>query len=536
MIVPRSERWTARIMSALIALVFLTPAAMVLWASFHGDGGFSARAYTPLWTDARPWRLFANSMAVASGAAALATLVGTVIALTACTLKPHAGISLLALGAAPLLIPPYVAATAWIEWAGHRGIIRTVFTGSASGSAEWFSLYGIGGVVTVLAASYYPVVMIMAWAGLARVGRGAVEAGWMQMSPGRVLWRVMLPNARAGIATGAFVVFMVALANYSVPSLLLVDVYPVEVHAQFSAFYDTQRASAAVVPMLAAAAAGAAWWRWYVRRQPSNSDSPIGATRYRPGIQPLPMLLAIAAIVTSSVFPLGILAQRAGSWHSYTEVLATAREEMMTSVLLAAVTATLLTALGWLMASLAHASRGMRWANRGMLLPFVLSGPLYAVGLILLYNRPGIPGVLYDSLAIVVLGCCARFLFFAVYVGGAALNTISPSLLDAAAIAGQPWWRQLLVLKAPMTAPWAVAAWGIAFVLVFSEADAVTLLAPPGVTPLPARLHSLMHYGPSAYVAALSLTVVAMLMFAAGVCVFVFLTVRRVFHERYRVS
>ena len=530
-----SERRVGAVLGMVVAGVFLLPAATVLWASFRANGTFTFDAYALLWQDARPWRLMWNSLCVAAGTAALATCAGTLLALVAHSLRPWMGKALLTLGALPLLIPPYVAATAWIEWAGRRGVIRTVVMGAKPGEGEWFSLYGVGGAIAVLAMSYYPVVLFFAWTAMARTHRSMVEAGWLHTRPRRVLWRVMLPNAAAGIATGAFIVFMIALANYSVPSLLLVEVYPVEVHTQFSAFYATERATAAALPLLVLASLGALAWRWAISHQPPTPwQSAQTPPLYRAGARAIPVLGTLLVLAVSVAAPVAVLADRAGGWRSYAEVLATTKEELWSSLVLSGVSATLLVAGGWIVAYFARLSGVMRWTGRALLAPFVLSGPLFGIGLILLYNHAGVRGMVYDSIAIVVLACVARFLFFATQAGAAAQRAVPPSLVEAAAVAGLPWWKRFLGIVLPLTGHWAVAAWGVAFVLVFAEADAIVLVAPPGVTPLPARLHSLMHYGPSAYVAALSLLVVAIAAIAACVCSLMFLLLRRMLHERDR--
>jgi iron(III) transport system permease protein len=57
----------------------------------------------------------------------------------------------------------------------------------------------------------------------------------------------------------------------------------------------------------------------------------------------------------------------------------------------------------------------------------------------------------------------------------------------------------------PLLAPTLVLWWSLLFILAWGELDASVLVAPPGWTPVSVRLFSLMHYGPSSMVAALSL-------------------------------
>lgn len=533
----QSERRVGAAVAAVLGVLVLAPAGVVIAASFVDEGRLTLAAYAPLWESSRPWRLMWNSFCVAGGTALVAAISGTLFAVLVHSVRPLVGRVLLALGAIPLLIPPYIAATAWIEWAGRRGVIRTVVMGAQPGEGEWFSLYGPGGAIAVLAASYFPVVLFFAWAAMARVRRSLAEAGWVHMHPRRVLWRVVLPNARGGIATGTFIVFMIALANYSVPSLLLIEVYPVEVHTQFSAFYDAPRATAAALPLLLLAAMGALLWRLALAgHEPVPWQAPQSPPRYRAGVGIVPLTATLVAIAVSVVAPLAVLASRAGSWKAYVNVLSTAHDELWSSLVLSAACASLLAVCGWGVAVFVHTSATMRWTSRALLAPFVLSGPLFGIGLILMYNHAGIRALVFDSMWIVVLACVARYLFFASQAGAAALHAVPSSLLEAAAVSGHSWWRRYASIAFPLTAHWAVAAWGVSFVLVFGEADAIVLVAPPGFTPLPARLHSLMHYGPSAYVAALSIIVVTILGVAAAATGAAYAVMYKVMHERYRHS
>jgi iron(III) transport system permease protein len=532
----RSLRVASYLTNLLIGGLVLLPVLLVIWTSFRSEDGFTLAAYAPLWHSARPWALFRNSLLVSTNAAMLGTVIGTLMAVVAQTLPGKLRALFLIAGSLPFLIPPYITATAWIEWAGRRGIIRTALAGPA-GADTWLTPYSVIGAALVLALTYYPIVMVLAIVAIEHVNRRALEAAWLIMGPRRALWRISLPCAVSGIATGAFLVFMLALANFSVPSLLLVDVYPVEVHTQFSAFYNAPRATAAALPLVLLAAAGMASWGAVVHgRRAWLSSRERRPPLYRPAPQPLLLAVAAAAVLLGVVAPLMVLLDRAGSWETYRQVWATAREEILTSLVLATVSAAVLAIAAWRLAYLAHYVPGTRWTARATVLAFVVSGPLFGIGLIIFWNRHDWRGWVYDSVFILVVACVARYLFFAYQAAAAALRSLNPALEEAAAVAGVAWWRRFLGIVAPMTFPWAVACWGVFFVLVFGDADAIVLVAPPGITPLPARLHSLMHYGPSEYVAALSLMVVAIIAVSAGASGVGFWLLRRGWHERDRAA
>ncbi|MBI2501780.1 MAG: hypothetical protein HYW07_00910, partial [Candidatus Latescibacteria bacterium] len=63
-----------------------------------------------------------------------------------------------------------------------------------------------------------------------------------------------LPLARPLLATGLVLVFLLALAEFGVPALMQVEVYPVAIYAAFSASYDFAQAAALCLPLVGVAA------------------------------------------------------------------------------------------------------------------------------------------------------------------------------------------------------------------------------------------------------------------------------------------
>lgn len=179
--------------------------------------------------------------------------------------------------------------------------------------------------------------------------------------------------------------------------------------------------------------------------------------------------------------------------------------------------ATLLAGLAFLQSALLGEGRRAAVLMLVELLPFAVTGPLLSLGLIALWNRDGLPGLVYDSTIIVVLACGARYLFIAAGILAAGSQRVNPRLYEAARVHGVSWWRAMFGITLPLQAPFLVACWGLTFVLAVGELDATVLVCPPGKTTLAIRLFTLMHYGPDAYVAALSL-MTALVILCAGAC------------------
>ena len=102
----------------------------------------------------------------------------------------------------------------------------------------------------MLSARLLPLVVLMVAAGLQRMDPILEEAGGLQHGTQWVLRRITMPLIYPEIAAAGLLVFNLALLNYTVPSLLRVPTYPVEVFAEFGGLFNRTGAVALGIPLL----------------------------------------------------------------------------------------------------------------------------------------------------------------------------------------------------------------------------------------------------------------------------------------------
>jgi putrescine transport system permease protein len=164
-----------------------------------------------------------------------------------------------------------------------------------------------------------------------------------------------------------------------------------------------------------------------------------------------------------------------------------------------------------------------------------MPGPAVAIAVIAAWNHDGWRSAVYDGPQVLVLACAARLVMVVAIVLAASRASLAREWDEAARVFGVASWRRHLWIALPASAPALIAAWGVAFVLSAREADAGVLVAPPGFTTIAVRLLALMHYGPSASVAGLSLLLVALtIVSAAAVAALAVLTLRWVYGPAHR--
>lgn len=509
----KAGAWVFRVLVlAVFTVIVAAPLVYAVFASVRVDGAFSFEAYTDVLTQERQWALFARTLGVSAATAVLSTAFGVVTAFALEYANVPGRRLLWYVVAAPLLIPTYIFAVAWIDLLGPMGLLARA-AGLIGISADMsLDVFGWSGVVFVSALAWYPIPAFATLAGLRRLDRNVEDAALLHVGNWRSLAGVTFPLVSPYVALGALVVFIVALTAFATPSLLQVNVYALEIYAAFNAFHDVPRAVAQSTPLVVSGMAALLVWGVYaLPRMRRMGNAGMGRKQLLFGVIPrwVSAGFVFALVFISVVLPVTSLVFRALPLSTFAEVWQTAREEIVTSLVVAGTATAVAIAVAFVVAALRFAP-WIRWAAAAVaVIAFLVSGPVFGLGLVLAWNHAGWRGAVYDTPAILVLVAAGRYFFVALFGAVLALRRIPKAQFAAADLGGVPRWRQSLGIALPLAAPLLTATAGLVFILALGEADASVMVAPPGYTTLPVRIFTLMHYGPSELVAALSLLVCA---------------------------
>lgn len=492
--------------SCLVAIVVVIslPGPWVLLQSGNADG---IRAVSETFADSRVYHLLRNSIVVAIGAGVMAAVFGGIMGIASVYWPRRLRPSLFAIATLPLLVPPYVFATAWVDLLGTNGTTARVMNTAAGQRWATPDPYNIVGVVFVLGLVYAPIAMWCTVFGLRSTDGRMAHPLRLLTGEWTIIYSIMMPKLLRYIAVGAVLVSLMAVLEMSVPALLQVNVYPVEIYTEFNLSYDAAAAAARAIPLAVLGGLAIGVFRHLTRSLPS-AGTDIQPT-WRPavvskamGASSLICTLPIVAITT--LVPLALLAYRSLPLKTYREALITAGEEFGLSVVVGLSTSLLVIALT--IAAYHILSRRMYVACTAMaLFTFLLSGPITGIGLIFLWNRPGIAGALYDGPLIIIIACAARCLGPVMVAVMAVFDAMPAAYRDAADLFGVSLWRRMVHVSVPAVWPGLLVVLIFAFAWSFGELAATVLVCPPGYTMLSVRLHTLLHYGPTHLTAALSI-------------------------------
>jgi iron(III) transport system permease protein len=500
-----SPRSSSRIMvvgsaTVLFVVCCLLPLGYLLFMSVSGANA----AYAAVWLDARQRGLLWNTALLGTGTALLATAIGAPLGLALARIAlPRKALMRVAL-AAPVLLPPYIVALAWTYLGSSRGLVATVAGHDLL--VEW--TYSLPAAVVVLSLVFYPLSMLATEVALRRVDGRLEEAALVVAPAGRVLWRITLPLVAPSVLAATLIIFVLAVSEFGVPGLLRVRVYTTEVFTAFAALYDFSRAILVAVPLLvlcvlvAALAAAILGERLVSTRRGSGTPPALLDAWQRPA--------AVAAIVVVTValgVPLVVLVREAMGAQSWSAVIGGSGDAIANSLLLATAGATAVVGLAvWLGYARARArGRIGQLADVLLLVVFAVPSTIVGVGLIGLWNRPGLLGTVYGTDAMFLLAYLARFVPVAALALAASTRYVPVSHEEAAAVAGAGWLRTVSRIVLPQIGLGVVAAWVIAFILSFGELGVSILVAPPGEATLPIRIYTIIANTPSSHVAVLAL-------------------------------
>lgn len=506
--------------SAVLGLAFILfaglcvlPVVYMIGVSLiNAEGSVNLENYHRLLVERRQRELLLNSTVLGVCSALFGTLLGAPLGLLLARGRLPAKRLLRIALVIPLIIPPYVLALAWILFTGSTGILaRAMGRDLLSG---W--TYSFTGAVVVLSLAYYPLSMLATEAAARRVDGHLEEGALLITNTRRVLWRITMPLIAPMIAAAALTTFVLGLSEFGVPSLLRVRVYTTEVFTAFAALYDFGTATALAVPLLVVTAIVAFAIKLIIGER---------FISLRRNIHPaLPMVLGrwrvlafggtILVLAVSVVLPLMTLAYEAGNVERVTSALEGSGDAIINSLSLAAIAATLIIVLATFLGYWRGRAR-TRW--RGvfdlvLLVIFAVPSTVLGVGLIGLWNRPGLFGEIYTSQAIIIIAYIARFVTVAALILAASVRQMPESFEEAADVAGGSWSRTFAQIVFPNMRPGVVVAWLVSFIFAVGELGTTILVAPPGESTLPVRIYTLIANTRSSEVAALALMEVGIIL------------------------
>ena len=399
---------------------------------------------------------------------------------------------ILSLSVVPLISPPFIGAYAWIILVGNNGVISQLLRDHLA--IDLPSIYGSFGVVVALALSYFPYVFLIVQGALAAADPYIEEAARvMGASRPHILRTITFPIIFPSIAAGMLIVFIKAVGDFGVPSILggEFQVLPTLIYYQIHGFYNLNGAAAiAMVNVLLTVIALGLLHTINRGRQYATITGVTRAARQSTGLGArvaanlccwtilVIAILPQATIVFSSFAErwAGTLLPSVYGFEHYRRIYANLVQPIINSLLLSGAATAVCIVFGTVSAYAAIRGKvKARWAlDLTIMLPFVLPGLVVGVAYLTAFNSGWL--VLTGTGAIIVLAYFTRRVAFIFRSVSAAISQIDAKLEEASTICGASWVQTMRRVTIPLIAPGILAGGILVFSTLVGEVSATVLL------------------------------------------------------------
>lgn len=544
---PRPKRFGAGLLQwgvwALVVTLVLGPFIPLVYASirdrplYEKGGVLTLQPYRQLFSDPAYWHAWANTLAFASLATAIAVVGGATFAIL-CTRSDLPGRSFFSrIILLPLLLPSLGMVLGWIVVWGPGGYMTNLF--QARLHIHTFAIDTIPGMSLVEGARLIPIAFLTCQASLARSDSSLEDAARSAgASPLKALRSVTIPMLRPALLNSATLIFTLAIAALGIPLLLGT---PNNINFVSSYLYnlwtnasqpDPGSVSAGAIMLLVVATA-----LLLLRNKLLGSEARFVSVTGRAGRTAMlslrawrwPLtgvftfyllfttlipvlglaLMSVVVVLTPLVPPWELLTWN--SWHTLATdpvFVRSIKNSAMIGVV-GAIATTLLVALATLVA---HRSRFplRRTLPFVLLYPRATPGIIIGIGFFWTYLLTGAIGdYLRNSVWGIMLAFCIRNLPFAYVVMYPTMARIGEELDRAGRAAGAGWWRTCRSIVLPLLRPALFASFILMFVEILNDYDPAVFLVKPGTEVIGATMLSQFIQGTIGPVSALAMVQVA---------------------------
>jgi iron(III) transport system permease protein len=493
-------------------LVFV-PLSALLYTAFTEDTGFgpgpaSLQNFVEAYSSWHIARLFGNSLIFALGTALLTLVMGGLVAWVVERTDAPGSSLFHALALLSFAIPGLLTAMAWIfVLSPNIGWMNAMLKHLFGLKESPMSIYTMGGMIWALASHYFPLAYLALGPALrvldVRLEEAALVAGarYWQVMP-----KITLPLLRPAILSTVLLLFMLGMSSYEVPRLIgrpaRIDVFTTEIQgATQSAPPEFGIASALSFTLLCICIVAV----YFYRRATRNAEAfaTITGKGYMPTRIELRHWRWPVTILTFLMFALSLglplltlvwqsfyrnLAQpfvgstSAATLENYRFILSYPIfvDAVKTSVLLAAMAATFVVLLTFLMAWIAmRAMPRSGWALDSLAFtPIAI--PHVIIGASVLFAYLMLPIPVYNTIWILLIAYVTMYLPYGMRFISSGLTQIHRELEEVAEVAGARMRQIFMRILLPLLLPVLLAAWIYVFVLAVRELGASVFLVGPG--------------------------------------------------------
>lgn len=433
---------------ALLLLFVIYPLAKTLIYSLTDEtGAFSLANLTAILQTPRYGKVFGRTMALGLIVAVIATFIGYVFAYTVTRVNIPGKGFFKTMATLPILSPPFVLSLSIIFLFGKQGLISKNLLG-ITGS----SVYGMKSLIVVQVMSFFPIAYLTLSGILSSID-ASVEDAACNMGAGRwkTFWTVTFPLSLPGIISGALLVFIQSLEDFSNPATIGGDytTLSIEVYNIITGSYDMRKGSVLALLLLLPAVIAYLLNKYWVNKKSfvTVTGKPTQARKLinEPHIKwPLFAFCLIVSVIIILFYGTVIFASFVRTWgvdfsltlDQYRKALQYGWDSLKNSMTLGLISAIIGGLLGMVIAYITAKRNyyGKRFIEVSSVLMFAVPGTVLGISYILGFNSK--PLALTGTGIILVIVFTFRNMPVAIESGTTTLLQIDNSIEEASTILG----------------------------------------------------------------------------------------------------
>ena len=439
----------AIILSFVLLLLFVIyPLGKTLVYSLTDEtGAFSLDNLSEILHTQRYGKVFLRTMILGVVVAFIATLIGYIFAYTITRVNVPAKGFLKTMATLPILSPPFVLSLSIIFLFGKQGLITKNLLG-IKGS----NVYGMTSLIVVQVMSFFPIAYLTLSGILGSID-ASVEDAACNMGAGRwkTFWTVTFPLSLPGIISGALLVFIQSLEDFSNPATIGGDytTLSIEIYNTITGSYDMRKGSVLALLLLLPAVFAYLLNKYWVNKKSfvTVTGKPTQARKLinEPHIKwPLFIFCMLVCAVIILFYGTVIFASFVRTWgvdftltlNQYNKALQYGWGSLKNSVILGLISAIIGGLLGMVFAYITAKRNyfGKRFIEVSSVLMFAVPGTVLGISYILAFNNK--PLALTGTAAILVIVFTFRNMPVAIESGTTTLLQIDNAIEEASTVLG----------------------------------------------------------------------------------------------------
>lgn len=507
--------WT---LFALLGLLAAAPLLAVLGYTFIEDGSLSFTAFSEALQNDRILATMEHSFVLGL----LVILGTTIIALPLAIIRTKTQFAnkhwLDIVFTIPFMTPPYIGSMGWMQFMQHNGYYESLF--SAAAPASFFSL---AGMVFIMSMHLYPFLYLMLRNTLVRINGSFQEAADIYGRSPVMNWiRIVLPLLLSTYAMASLLIFIKTLAEFGTPATFGKQigfyVFTTEIH-QYLSRWPINISAATSLSLILLSVCMFIWYlqniisRKYTYGIHSGRSSTASQKRDSLPVRVFSwsfvsvVLLLSIGVPYFSIIATSLLQVRGDGLHwdyltfsHYMELFSLHSEgfyALMNSLGFAFAAATIAAVIGLFTAlSIKDASRKpQQLMDFTSMMPNIIPGIVFVVGLILFWNMPWLPATIYNTTWMPIITYIVLFLPYAVQYTKGSLSQLHQSIHYSNAVYGTSTFTVFVRIWLPLLAQGILAGWIMTFIISMRELVGSLLILPPSVSTSATFIYSQFEQG-----------------------------------------